>query len=96
MSVPADRMGPPAPHVTIGPQPGEARPTATARRVGAPHLTPDGLAATIAADPALTAWLRDYGAGLLEAAADELRDWFADPSSALICERRARDHRAAR
>jgi hypothetical protein len=96
VTVPSDRMGPPAPHVTIGPKPGEARPTATARRVGTPHLTPDGLAAMIAADPALTAWLADYGAGLLEAAADELRDWFADPSSALICERRARDHRAAR
>jgi hypothetical protein len=94
VTVPSDRMGPPAPHVTIGPQPGETRPTATARR--SPHLTPDGLAATIAADPALSAWLADYGAGLLEAAADELRDWFADPSSALICERRARDHRAAR
>jgi hypothetical protein len=89
VTVPSDRMGPPAPHV---PKPGEARPTA-ALRSGAPHLTPDALAATIAADPALTAWLADYGAGLLEAAADELRDWFADPSSALIVERRARDHR---
>jgi hypothetical protein len=100
-------MGPPVPHEPIPPKPDEvpARPRVPAdirRRYQLAQQreaeeTAAHMVRVIAADPVKIAWLRDYGARLLEAAAAEIRQHQAvaeGVDGALVVERRAREHRA--
>lgn len=90
MSVPGDRMGPPAPHLPIPARPGEPATPAVAADAAetAAHLV-----RVIAADPVKMAWLREHGARLLEAAAEDLRAR-PDADPVRLVEARAAQHRA--
>jgi hypothetical protein len=106
MTMPEDRMGPPAPHERIPPKPDERPAVSPVRRRQDLAAQRDAentarhMVRMISADPVKIQWLRDYGARLLEAAAQELREHMValeipmpmDP--ALVLDRRAREHRS--
>jgi hypothetical protein len=93
VSVPGDRMGPPAPHLPIPAKPDE--PASSARGAEAAKETAAHLVRVIAADPVKIGWLREHGARLLEAAAADLRAHLYTDGAQLV-EERAAGYRAGR
>jgi hypothetical protein len=100
MTVPADSMGPPAPHTPIPAKPEErpARRLPAARRAELTD-TAEHMVRVVAADPVKGLWLREHGARLLETAAARIRAAQADAGmagvdGALVVERLAQEHRA--